>query len=36
MGTAICVLRSCDNSSDDIVVATLWREGEVPDEGEAT
>jgi hypothetical protein len=32
MGTAVCVLRLCDKDYDDVVVATLWQEGEVPDE----
>jgi hypothetical protein len=31
MGTAVCVLRSCDNGQGDVVVATLWQEGEAPD-----
>jgi hypothetical protein len=34
MGTAICVLRSCDNNCGDVAVATLWQEGEAPDEAE--
>jgi hypothetical protein len=36
MGTAICVLRSINNDCGDVVVTTLWQDGEAPDDGVAT
>jgi hypothetical protein len=33
MGTAVCVLRASGNDCDDVVVTTLWQDGETPDDG---
>jgi hypothetical protein len=35
MGTAVCVLRSYGNEYGDVVVTTLWQDGETPDDGVA-
>jgi hypothetical protein len=34
MGTVVCALRSSDKDKGDVAVATLWREGEIPDEAQ--